>query len=34
MVEDIYYHVLSDGDAELAVVHLLKGFLYQNYTDF
>ncbi|KAG2038607.1 hypothetical protein BDR03DRAFT_1009597 [Suillus americanus] len=28
MVEDIYCHALSDGDAELAVVHLLKGFLY------
>ncbi|KAG1889044.1 uncharacterized protein F5891DRAFT_1198826 [Suillus fuscotomentosus] len=31
MVEDIYCHTLSDGDAELAVVHLLNGFLYQNY---
>ncbi|KAG1857779.1 hypothetical protein F4604DRAFT_1931263 [Suillus subluteus] len=34
MVEDIYCHALSDGDAELAVVHLLKGFLYQNYNEF
>lgn len=31
MVEDIYCHALCDGDAQLAVVHFLGGFLYQNY---
>ncbi|KAG1897605.1 uncharacterized protein F5891DRAFT_1191809 [Suillus fuscotomentosus] len=34
MVDDIYCHALTDGDAELAVVHFLKGFLYQNYNDY
>ncbi|KAG2125359.1 uncharacterized protein EDB93DRAFT_1258223 [Suillus bovinus] len=31
MVEDIYCHAVRDGDAELAVIHFLGGFLYQNY---